>query len=235
MRLSIRCSIRNYVIYLIIAAPMFNLDGAMHSSIAGTAAKSGPIRIVALGDSLTAGYGLPPHAAFPAQLTSLLQSRGHDVEVSNAGVSGDTTAAGLKRLDWSIPDDADAVIVELGANDALRGMPPSGARANLDTILTRLKSRGLDVLLTGMAAPRSMGRDYRQEFDRIFSDLSAKHGTLFYPFFLEGVAADRGLNLDDGMHPNAKGISVIAGRILPKVEELIGAVKSRRASATTAK
>jgi acyl-CoA thioesterase-1 len=197
-------------------------------------AKPDPIRIVALGDSLTAGFGLPPKAAFPAQLAAALKSRGHDVELSNAGVSGDTTAAGLQRLDWSVPEETDAVIVELGANDALRGMSPKGARSNLDQLLTRLKARKLDVLIAGIAAPRSLGPAYVKEFDRIFADLATKHDTFLYPFFLDGVAADPALNLDDGLHPNTKGISIIVERILPKVEELIAAVKERRATATQA-
>jgi acyl-CoA thioesterase-1 len=234
MRLPIQILIRHYAFYLIIAALLFNLDGIEHSSFAGSAATPGPIRIVALGDSLTAGYGLPPKAAFPAQLAQVLKRRGHNVELSNAGVSGDTTAAGLRRLDWSVPEGTDAVIVELGANDALRAMPPQNARANLDEILTRLRERKLDVLLTGMTAPRSLGPAYAEEFDRIFAELAKKHGTLLYPFFLEGVATNPALNLDDGLHPNSKGVAVIVEQILPKVEELIAAVKARRAGAITA-
>ncbi len=183
------------------------------------------IRIVAFGDSLTAGYGLNPGQAFPDVLQMALKARGHDVEVINAGVSGDTTAAGLARLDWAVGEDADAVIVELGANDALRGQPPVETRANLDAILRRLDGRNIPVLLAGMRSPENWGSDYRNRFDAIFGDLSAKHGALLYPFFLDGVATDPKLNQPDGLHPNAHGVAIIVERIVPKVEELIGNVQ----------
>lgn len=191
-----------------------------------------PIRIVVLGDSLSAGFGLKAADAFPAQLERLLKAKGYAIEIVNAGVSGDTTTGGLSRLDWAVPDGVDAVILELGANDALRGQPPSIARANLDAIITRLKARGIDVLIAGMRAPRNLGNDYANEFDRIFPELAEKHGALLYPFFLAGVALDPKLNLDDGMHPNTRGIAVIAERILPSAEDLIGRVKARRAAAS---
>lgn len=188
------------------------------------------LKIVAFGDSLTAGYGLKPSDAFPVQLEKALKRKGHNVKVINAGVSGDTTGAGLARFDWAIPDDADGVILELGANDALRGLSPKQARANLDQILGKLKQRDIDVLVAGMAAPRGLGQDYIDAFDPIFEDLAAKHGQLYYPFFLDGVALDPKLNLPDGLHPNADGITTIVERILPSVENLIDRVQRRVAN-----
>jgi acyl-CoA thioesterase-1 len=194
-------------------------------------ASAAPIRIVAFGDSLTAGHMLPLAASFPAQLTKALAARGHEVEIADAGVSGDTTAAGLERLDWSIPDGTEAVILALGANDALRGLNPGETRNNLDAIIGKLKSRGIDVLLAGMVAPRGLGADYVSRFDPIYADLAEKHGVLLYPFFLDGIAERPELNLEDGMHPNPKGVATIVERILPKAEELIARVKERRAHA----
>ena len=187
-----------------------------------------PVSIVALGDSLTAGYGLGPADAFPVRLQAALKAKGLDVTVQNAGVSGDTSSGGLERLDWAVGEGVDAVILELGANDALRGIDPAVTRRNLDTIITRLKEKRIAVLLTGMLAPPNMGGPFAAAFNPIFPDLAAKHGVLFDPFFLDGVAADASLNLSDGMHPNAKGVDVIVRRILPKVEELIAEVRSRR-------
>ncbi len=189
-----------------------------------------PLRIVALGDSLTAGFGLQPGQGFPEVLQFALKSRGHDVEMVNAGVSGDTTAGGLARLDWVVDDGIDAVIVELGANDALRGQPPAQAKSNLDQILTRLAARRLPVLLAGMRAPENWGADYRQQFDAIYPELAERHGAILYPFFLDGVALDKKLNLGDGLHPNQRGITVIVERILPAVEELIMRAKARKAA-----
>jgi len=202
---------------------------ALLAPVTAASAQERAIRIVAFGDSLTAGYGLPPKNAFPVRLEAALKARGHNVTVVNAGVSGDTTAGGLARLDWAVPDDADAVIVELGANDALRGLDPAAARKNLDTILKRIKTKGADILLTGMRAPRNYGPEYTGAFDRIFPTLAREHDTLYYPFFLEGVVLDTALNLDDGLHPNAKGIDIIVKGILPHVEELIDRVKKRQA------
>ena len=179
------------------------------------------VKIVAIGNSLTAGLGLPANATFPARLERALAQRGTAAEVVNAGVSGDTTADGLSRLDWSVPDDTDAVILELGANDALRGLDPAQARANLDAILKRLIGRKLPVLLAGMRAPPNMGAEYTKTFDAIYPDLAAAYGTILYPFFLEGVAADRALNQGDGLHPTAAGVDVIVAKILPRVEELV--------------
>jgi acyl-CoA thioesterase-1 len=188
-----------------------------------------PIRIVVLGDSLTAGYLLPPGDAFPVQLERKLKSSGRNVEIANAGVSGDTTAGGLARLDWAVPDGTDAVILELGANDALRGLDPARARSNLETIISRLKAKGVDVLVAGMMAPGNLGEQYANAFNAIFPELAQKHELLLYPFFLQGVALRGNLNLGDGMHPNAKGVAVIVDGILPKVEELIARVEARRA------
>jgi acyl-CoA thioesterase-1 len=177
--------------------------------------------IVALGDSLTAGYGLPPEEAFPAQLEARLKRQGAEARVVNAGVSGDTSAGGLARLDWALADAPDLVIVELGANDALRGISPALTRANLDAILARLVARGVKVLLTGMRAPPNLGRDYGGEFDVIYPELAAKHGVALYPFFLGGVAAEPALNQHDGIHPNAEGVAIIVERLAPHVLALI--------------
>lgn len=192
-----------------------------------------PVRIVAFGDSLTAGLGLPPSEAFPAQLQRALVAKGHNVEIANAGVSGDTTAAGLERFDWAIPDDAEAVILELGANDALRGMDPNMTRSNLDKILSRLREKNIEVLLTGMLAPKNWGAPYEDEFNLIYKDLAAKYGTLLYPFFLDGVATKANLNQDDGLHPSSKGVGVIVERILPSVEQLIARAEARRSTVAT--
>jgi len=200
---------------------------AVVSAVAQPGGPGRPVKIVALGDSLTAGLGLSADAAFPARLERALAQKGIAAEVVNAGVSGDTSADGLSRLDWSVPDDTDAVILELGANDALRGIDPAQTRANLDTILRRLAARKLPVLLAGMRAPPNLGAEYTKAFDAIYPDLAAAYGTVFYPFFLDGVAAERGLNQGDGLHPTAAGVDVIVGRMLPRVEELIGRARAR--------
>jgi acyl-CoA thioesterase-1 len=178
-------------------------------------------RIVVLGDSLTAGYGLPPGEDFPAVLQEELREDGIDVVVENAGVSGDTTSGGLARLDWALGNDPEFVIVELGANDALRGIDPEITRRNLDTILARLKERGITVLLTGMRAPPNMGKEYTSAFDGLYAPLARKHDVLFYPFFLDGVAAEPTLNQPDGIHPNAEGVRVIVEKISPVVKKLL--------------
>jgi acyl-CoA thioesterase-1 len=185
------------------------------------------VKIVVLGDSLSAGYGLPVQDAFPSKLAVALKARGHQVEMINAGVSGDTSTGGLGRFDWSVPADADALILELGANDALRGVSPDVTRAALDKILAKLTERKIPVLLAGMKSPPNMGPDYVAKFDAIFPDLAKAHGAILYPFFLEGVAADSTLNQRDGMHPTAAGVDVIVGKILPPVEELIARAKAR--------
>jgi acyl-CoA thioesterase-1 len=187
-----------------------------------------PVNIVALGDSLTAGYGLAGKDAFPAKLAQALVARGVAVTISNAGVSGDTMAGGLARLDWSVPPETDAVILELGANDALRGLDPAATRRALEAILGALAKRNIPVLLCGMLAPRNLGTDYARAFDSIFPELATAYGTVFYPFFLDGVAADAKLNQHDGLHPTAAGVDVIVAKILPKVEELIARVRAKR-------
>lgn len=184
-------------------------------------ALSKTLTILAFGDSLTAGYGLAPREAFPVRLEAALKAKGHDVRIVNAGVSGDTSAAGRDRLDWSLTDDIGAVIVELGANDALRGIDPKQTKAAIDAILTELKRRKLPVLLAGMLAPRNLGPDYGKAFDAIYPGLAAGHGVLLYPFFLEGVAANPALNQGDGIHPNAQGVDVIVAAMLPMAEKLI--------------
>ena len=188
------------------------------------------IRIVALGDSLTAGLGLPLANSFPSKLEARLKAKGNPVEIINAGVSGDTASAGLARLDWSVPEEADAAIVELGANDMLLGLKPSTTRRALSEIVRRLRTRGVVVLLAGMRAAPNLGIEYGSEFEQIFSDIAAKNDALLYPFFLEGVAADAKLNQGDGIHPTAAGVEVIVARILPMVEELIGQVRHKRRS-----
>ena len=190
--------------------------------------KDAPVRIVAFGDSLTVGYMLAARDAFPAQLERKLKAAGLNVEIANAGVSGDTTAGGLARLEWAVPEGTDAVILELGANDAMRGLDPGKARRNLGTIIERLKARGVDVLIAGMLAPGNLGQEYASAFNAIFPELAQRHGVLFYPFFLQGVAMRGKLNLGDGIHPNAEGVAVIVDGIVPKVEELIARVRERR-------
>lgn len=186
-------------------------------------AESDETVIVALGDSLIAGYGLPRDQSFPAQLEAALRKRGKAVRVVNAGVSGDTASAALKRLGWALPDDADVVIVELGGNDALQGMPPGGTKAAIATIIEKVQAKGLPVLLAGMEAPRNLGKDYVEAFGAIYPDLAAEYGVSLYPFFLEGAALDEDLMQRDGIHPNAKGVAVIVENIMPKVEMLLAA------------
>jgi acyl-CoA thioesterase I len=185
-----------------------------------------PIRVVALGDSLTAGYGLAANEAFPAKLQRALATKGMTTEIANAGVSGDTASGGLVRLDWSVPDGTDAVIVELGANDALRGIDPKVTRGSLDALLRRLRERHIAVLLCGMLAPRNMGAEYGAAFDAIYPDLAKEYGAILYPFFLEGVATEPKLNQRDGLHPTAAGVDVIVERILPAVERLVTQVRT---------
>lgn len=179
------------------------------------------IKVVALGTSLTAGYGLEQGQGFVPQLQSALDRAGISVLIENAGVSGDTSAGGLARLDWSLNEDVDAVIVELGSNDALRGFEPQQTRENLTAILEALKARGLPVLLTGMLAPPNLGEEYGEEFASIYPDLAAEYDVLFYPFFLEGVAAEASLNQADGIHPNPDGVAVIVEAITPYAVQLV--------------
>ena len=187
-------------------------------------AQADQIRILALGDSLTSGYGLPQGDGFTDQLQAALREEGYDVVVLNAGVSGDTTAGGLARLDWSLADDPDLVIVELGSNDALRGIDPAVSRANLDAILAELQTRGIAALLAGMLAPRNLGTDYVEAFDGMYGELAEAYDVPLYPFFLEGVAAEPELNQPDGIHPNASGVAVIVDGILPDVRATLDAL-----------
>jgi acyl-CoA thioesterase I len=185
------------------------------------------IHLVALGDSLSAGYNLPQEAAFPVALERALKARGYKVEVANAGVSGDTASGGLDRLDWSVPDGTDGVILELGANDMLRGLDPAITRRALEAIVERLKARNIPVMIAGMYASRNLGPDYVQKFDSIYPDIAKKHDLVLYPFFLDGIVGDRSLNLPDGMHPTAKGVEVIVEHILPTVETFLTRLSQR--------
>ena len=178
-------------------------------------------RLVVLGDSLTAGYGLPQDQAFPVLLETAMRARGMTVTVINAGVSGDTTAGGLARLNWAIASDPSHVLVELGANDMLRAFDPEVTRKNLETIIIRLKARGIKVMLAGMYAAPNLGKLYAEAFRTLYTDLARKYGIMLYPFFLDGVAAERRLNQKDGMHPNEKGVAIIVERILPSIVKFL--------------
>ena len=203
-----------------LAAVIAALMSLIFSASAVTAAPR-PVRLVAFGDSLTAGYRLPADAAFPAVLERMLKAKGRDVAIVNAGVSGDTTTGGLDRLDWSVPDGTDGVILELGANDMLRGTDPAVARRNLAAMLDSLKARHIPVLLAGMQAAPNLGPEYRAKFDAIYPDLAKQYGVILYPFFLDGIIGDAGQHLDDGLHPNAKGVETMANRMLPTVERFL--------------
>ncbi len=196
----------------------------------GSAASDQPVKIVVLGDSLSAGLGLPVEAAFPTKLEAALKAKGIAATVANAGVSGDTASGGLGRLDWSVPAGTDAVIVELGANDALRGIDSKLTKNALDAILNKLDERHISVLLAGMEAPRNMGEDYVRAFDAIYPALASTHRVVFYPFFLDGVATDPKLNQADGLHPNPAGVEAIVARIMPQVEQLIARARTARGS-----
>jgi acyl-CoA thioesterase-1 len=185
-----------------------------------------PLHIVALGDSLTAGYGLPEKDGFVPRLQAALTATGADAEIANGGVSGDTASDGLARLDWSVPQGTDAVIVELGANDMLRGVKPQITRDALDAILQGLKERHIAVMLVGVRAAPNLGAVYDAEFERIYPELAAKYDALLYPFFLDGVAANLKLLQKDGLHPNADGVGIIVERILPHVQELLARVRA---------
>ena len=185
------------------------------------------IKVVALGDSLTAGFQLRGSAAFPVQLERALKAKGLAVEVANAGVSGDTSSGGLARLDWSVPEGTDAVILELGANDMLRGVDPKVTRGALSEIVQRLKARRIEVLLCGMLAAPNMGADYGRAFDAIYPELAVANDLLLYPFFLDGVVADPKLNIGDGLHPTGEGVAKIVSGILPKVEAMLARVRAK--------
>jgi len=204
------------------------LSGVLSAASSARGAE-GPVRIVALGDSLTAGLGLPAAAAFPARLEKALAAKGIAVEISNAGVSGDTMSDGLARLDWSVPAGTQAVILELGANDMLRGLDPRLTHKALEEILRRLGERHIEVLLCGMLAAPNLGADYAQAFNGMFAELAASRHLVFYPFFLDGVLEDRQLVQADGLHPTAAGVDVIVARILPKAEELVARARGQHA------
>jgi acyl-CoA thioesterase I len=204
------------------------MPGAAYAQAQTQAVETHAIKMVVLGDSLSAGLGLSASAAFPQRLQKSLKAKGIAVEMINAGVSGDTASGGRDRLDWSVPDGTQAVIVELGANDALRGIDPAVTRAALSDILTRLKARHIAVLLCGMLAPPNYGSDYSARFNAIYPDLAKAFGVPLYPFFLEGVASDRKLNQPDGIHPTAEGVDVIVKNILPTVETFLGTISAQR-------
>ncbi len=198
--------VRHLVCITFLALPLLSCKGSSEPR---------ELTITILGDSLTAGYGLDQEQAFPARLEVALREAGWPVTVKNAGVSGDTTAAGLARLDWVLQDEPDVLIIQLGANDALRGLPPQRARANLDEMIQRTKARGIEVILAGMQAPLNLGLGYRREFNPIYPELAQEHNIPLYPFFLEGVAGKSDLNLADGIHPNAAGIEEMVRRFTP--------------------
>jgi acyl-CoA thioesterase-1 len=218
---SARAVERRYGLFMHIAVLMFALMTVANPAWA-EAAK--PIKLVVLGDSLSAGLGLPAAAAFPQRLQKSLKNKGIETNIVNAGVSGDTTSRGLDRLDWSVPEGTQAVILELGANDALRGTDPKVTRAALEEILKRLKARNIAVLLCGMVAPPNYGADYAAQFNSIYPDLAKAFQVPLYPFFLEGVAADAKLNQADGLHPTAAGVDTIVKNILPTVEAVLRAI-----------
>ena len=203
---------------LVLMSPNFMVEARAQASI----------KLAVLGDSLTAGYGLPAEAAFPARLEKALRAKGIKVDVLNAGVSGDTTSGARDRLDWSIPDGTEAVIVELGANDAMRGLDPKVSKAALADIIKRLQSRKIAVMLAGMYAPRNFGPEYAARFDPIYDELAKAYDVPLYPFFLDGVAGEAKLNLSDGIHPTAEGVDIIVARILPSVESFLSKVAAAR-------
>jgi acyl-CoA thioesterase-1 len=215
-----------HILVLVIALVTAGTASAQAQTPAAGTAK--PIKMVVLGDSLSAGLGLQASAAFPARLQKSLKANGIEVDMINAGVSGDTSSGGRDRLDWSVPEGTEAVIIELGANDALRGIDPKVTRSALTDILTRLKARKIAVLLCGMVAPPNYGSDYSARFNAIYPDLAKSFGVPLYPFFLEGVAADAKLNQADGMHPTAEGVDVIVKNILPAVQAFLGAISGQR-------
>jgi acyl-CoA thioesterase-1 len=205
---------------LVVAPPAYGQTQA--------AQEAKPIKMVVLGDSLSAGLGLSASQAFPVRLQKALQDKGITVDMTNAGVSGDTSSGGRDRLDWSVPEGTEAVILELGANDALRGIDPAITRSALSEILTRLKARKISVLLCGMLAPPNYGSDYAARFNAIYPDLGKSFAVPLYPFFLQGVATDAKLNQADGMHPTAEGVDVVVKNILPSVQALLGAISGQR-------
>ena len=220
----------NRLIYSLISIAFLSISASLSLVVAAERASNNaaPVRIVALGDSLTAGYQLPRNDAFPVQLEAALRKKGYNVIVMNSGVSGDTAAAGLERLAWSLPDKFDAVILELGANDALRGLSPAVTKHALQDIVQKLKARNAEILIAGMQAPTSYGTDYVESFNDIFPSIAKDYNLLLYPFFLKGVALRPDLSLSDGLHPNKKGVAKIVQNILPKVEELVKLVYKKK-------
>ncbi|MEM6712996.1 MAG: arylesterase [Pseudomonadota bacterium] len=213
---------QGYLLFSLARSLVLLLASLMMASVA----RAEPVTIFALGDSLVAGFGLAPGEGFPDQLEEALRAKGYDVAVIDGGVSGDTSSGGLARLDWSLHPDTDAVIVELGANDALRGIDPGITESSLDGIMANLTARGLPTLIAGMIAPPNMGAAYAESFNPIYARLAEQYEAIYYPFFLDGVAAIPELNLPDGIHPTAEGIGLIVERILPYVEDLITRVSA---------
>jgi acyl-CoA thioesterase-1 len=211
---------------LVLGLALIAAGAAAAQTPAGSGAK--PIKMVVLGDSLSAGLGLSASSAFPARLQNALKNKSIAVDMINAGVSGDTSSGGRDRLDWSVPEGTEAVILELGANDALRGIDPAVTRAALSDILTRLKARKIAVLLCGMVAPPNYGSDYSARFNAIYPDLAKAFGVPLYPFFLDGVATEARLNQADGLHPTADGVDVIVKNILPTVQAFVGTISGQR-------
>jgi acyl-CoA thioesterase I len=222
---SARAVERRYGLFMHIAVLMLALMTVLNPAWAEA---TKPVKLVVLGDSLSAGLGLPAQQAFPTKLQKALQDKGIVVDMTNAGVSGDTSSGGRDRLDWSVPDGTDGVIIELGANDALRGIDPDLTRAALTEIVQRLKARKIAVMLCGMLAPPNYGADYAARFNSIYPDLAKKFGVPLYPFFLDGVAADAKLNQADGIHPTAAGVDIIVKNILPTVEAFLGTIAEQR-------
>ena len=213
--------LRSAFVHILVLTMALTVAGpSLAEGAAGNGAKS--IKMVVLGDSLSAGLGLSANDAFPAKLQKALKDKGINVDITNAGVSGDTASGGRDRLDWSVPEGTQAVIVELGANDALRGTDPAVTRAALSDILTRLKARNIAVMLCGMLAPPNYGRDYAERFNTIYPDLAKSFGVPLYPFFLDGVAADAKLNQADGIHPTPQGVDIIVQKMMPMVEAFLG-------------
>jgi acyl-CoA thioesterase I len=188
-------------------------------------AQARTLNLVGFGDSLMAGYQLPPEQAFPARLEAMLKAKGHDVTIANAGVSGDTSADGLARIDWSVPDGTDGVILEMGANDALRGLSPEDSRSNIEAMIAKLSARKIPILLVGILAPPNMGADYESRFNRIYPELAEAHGLALYPFFLDGVATKSEFQLADRMHPNGEGTKLMAAKFLPAAEAFLQKIK----------
>jgi acyl-CoA thioesterase I len=215
---------------LVLTMALTAAGSALAGSPDGNQAKMNmkPIKMVVLGDSLSAGLGLSASDAFPAKLEKSLKDKGINVEMTNAGVSGDTSSSGLERLGWSVPEGTQAVIVELGANDALRGLDPAVTRTALSDILTRLKARNIAVMLCGMMAPPNYGRDYAARFNSIYPDLAKSFGVPLYPFFLDGVAADAKLNQADGIHPTPQGVDIIVRNMMPTVEAFLGPLRGQQ-------